>query len=281
MGLTDKDVLVLACPACRGTMKFSGEYVDGEIHHGNLECDKCRRLWKVRDGLPHLVDEQRVEGRDRYLRLIYDLIAPFHDLGVRFVLPAIQFPDSRASRKHYIDQLELDKLVPDEGRPPRVLEVGVGTGANLPLLDIYLPLHVDVEIWGVDLSRRMIDQCRRSARDGRGARLALADAHVLPFPDASFDRVFHVGAINGYRDPQLALAEMARVAKPGTPIVVVDERLDPGREHLLVHRIAFRALTAFDSVTGAPTGLVPDGAEEPEVTVVSRFYYCMKFRVPA
>ena len=35
MGLTDKDVLVLACPACRGTMKFSGEYVHGEIHHGH------------------------------------------------------------------------------------------------------------------------------------------------------------------------------------------------------------------------------------------------------
>ena len=110
--------------------------------------------------------------------------------------------------------------------------------------------------------------------------LALADGHDLPFPDASFDRVYNVGGIGTYRDPGRALAEMARVARPDTPIVVVDEQLDPDRAHSLYHRLMFRALTLYDPAPRCPRAHVPPDAVNVAEEQASRFYYCLTFRMP-
>lgn len=284
MSLSRDDVGTLACPACRGALDFEGRLRAERLGDGHLCCHGCARRWPVRDGLPRLVDEGTVQGMDRLLRPIYELIAPFHDSGAEIVLPILQFPDPEARRENYIEQLALDALASErDGRPLRLLEVGIGGGANVPLLEQALPRDLDIELWGVDLSRGMMRQCQRRLRwspPERRVRLTLADAHNLPFPDETFDRVFHVGAINGYHDRARALAEMARVARRGTPIVVVDEELDPGRGHSLVHRIAFLALTWYDSDPHAPRRAVPAGAIDVEVTAISRFYYCLRFRLP-
>lgn len=278
------DVAVLACPACRGALEFHGLHVRGEaLDLGHLHCRDCRRTWPVRAGIPHLFDDSRVRGSDRLLRLVYDCIAPLHDAAARFVLPLAQGSSIATTRDAYMARLELGDLQPrPEGAPLRILEVGVGAGANLPLIERDLPLDLDVELWGLDLSAGMLAQCRRrlACHHGRRVRLLLADAHSLPFPDASFDRVFHVGGVAGYHDPRRALAEMARVARPQTPIVVVDEQLDPGRSHGLYYRLQFRALTIYDPDPRAPRDELPENAigvvEEP----ASRFYYCLTFRMP-
>ena len=51
-------------------------------------------------------------------------------------------------------------------------------------------------------------------------------AEDLPFADNSFDIVFHVGGINFFSDKPRALAEMLRVAKPRTKLMVADETQD-------------------------------------------------------
>jgi ubiquinone/menaquinone biosynthesis C-methylase UbiE len=91
----------------------------------------------------------------------------------------------------------------------RVLEVGIGTGRiGLPLM------REGVDITGVDISREMLERLREKA--GRHAPpLAIADATHLPFPDGTFGaaiaaHVLHL--IPTWRD---ALAEMARVVRPG------------------------------------------------------------------
>jgi SAM-dependent methyltransferase len=101
----------------------------------------------------------------------------------------------------------------------RVLEVGIGDGANLWLLP---------EGWtvlGVDIARRQLDTCRAHVPTMRG-RLVLAEAEALPFDDATFDAVFSVGGFNYFSDHAAALREMRRVARPGAPVVVADERPD-------------------------------------------------------
>src|SRR5262249_41878849 len=149
-----------------------------------------------------------------------------------------------------------------------------------PWVDRDLPRGLDVELWGVDLSPGMLEHCRRRlARPGsRPMRLALADGHALPFPDASFDRVYNAGGIGTHRDPQRALAEMARVARPGTPIVVVDEQLDPRESQGLYHRLMFRALTLYDPAPRCPVAHLPPNAIDVIEEQVSRFYYCLTFR---
>ncbi len=285
MHLTREDVALLACPVCRGTLRFDGRIYEDRLGQGVLECQDCGRPWAVQNGLAALYDERRVQGLDRMLRPVYDLIAPVHDLAVNLSLPILQFPDLDNGRHNYIARLDLPRLNRGfRGDPLRILEVGIGAGANVRLIEDQLASDLDVELWGLDLSRGMMRQCQRNLRwhpPTRRVRLLLADAHVLPFPDATFDRVFHVGAINGYRDRRAALAEMARVAKPGTPIVVVDEELDPRRSHSLYHRLAFRSITTYDPDPRSPRAELPAEAVNIEETAVSRFYYCLRFEMPA
>ena len=129
----------------------------------------------------------------------------------------------------------------------------------------------------------MLRECRkRLVRDRHaGVRLLLADGHALPFPDGVFDRVLNIGGIGGYRDPAAALAEMARVAVPGTPIVVVDEQLDESRRNGLLYRAAFRALTFYVAESKSPRSLLPAGAHDVIDEQPARCYYCLTFRMPA
>jgi ubiquinone/menaquinone biosynthesis C-methylase UbiE/uncharacterized protein YbaR (Trm112 family) len=264
---------VLACPGCRGTLAW------GE---GALRCSGCGTAWPVVEGLPRLFREEEVRGKDRFLRVIYDGLPWLHDPLTTLLTPLLQGRSERELRERYLARLELDALEPRPGGPPlRILEVGIGTGANLPLLARALPLGLDVEIWGVDLSEGMLRGCReRVAREGhRGVRLLMADAHALPFPDHTFDRVFEIGGINGYRDPGRALAEMARVARPGTPLVVVDEQLDAGARTLR-DRLAFRLLTFYTRQARCPQARLPAAAVDITETQLSRFYFCLSFRMP-
>jgi ubiquinone/menaquinone biosynthesis C-methylase UbiE len=200
------------------------------------------------------------------------------------MLPLLQFGSEQSLRDGYMRRLELGALQPHpDGTPVRILEVGIGCGANLPLIARDLPARLAVEVWGVDLSEGMLAQCRRRitrAPSGPSAKLLVADAHGLPFADGMFDRVFHVGGIAAFGRPEIALAEMARVARRGTPIVVVDEQLDERAAPCLYQRLAYRALTMFAPSAGSPIALLPADATEVIDEQVSRFYYSLTFRMP-
>jgi ubiquinone/menaquinone biosynthesis C-methylase UbiE len=76
----------------------------------------------------------------------------------------------------------------------------------------------------VYISWGMLKRCRkRLAKWKRTAELFQGEAERLPFRDGIFDVVFHVGGINFFNDKARAIAEMIRVAKPGTKVVIVDE----------------------------------------------------------
>ncbi len=66
--------------------------------------------------------------------------------------------------------------------------------------------------------------------------MILGEAETLPFHDHSFDAVLSIGGFNHFNDPEGALREMARVAKPGAPVVVSDELPDL-TDRMLGHRI--------------------------------------------
>jgi SAM-dependent methyltransferase len=61
-----------------------------------------------------------------------------------------------------------------------------------------------------------------------GARLDLvADAHVLPFPDASFDFVFSLAVFEHLHSPWIAAREIARVLRPGGQVYTLAAFLQP------------------------------------------------------
>src|SRR4029453_18234544 len=134
--MTLADVGTLACPACRGPLEFEGQLAGNDLASGVLRCGRCVRGWPVRDGLPRLVDENLVPRADRFMRVLYDWLAPLHDPVTRALFPPLQGTSERAARDGYMRRLALGGLRPSaDGRRLRILEVGVGAGANLPLLE--------------------------------------------------------------------------------------------------------------------------------------------------
>jgi SAM-dependent methyltransferase len=134
----------------------------------------------------------------------FDAIAASYDRDY-----ALSGPESRA---------RMDRVLGVLGTAPlRILDLGVGTGRELPhLLDAG---HTPV---GLDASRAMLDRCARRARRVTlvQADFWCASAHApLPFDDASFDAAIalhgtlahppDVGAVCGLA------AELARVVRPG------------------------------------------------------------------
>lgn len=98
-----------------------------------------------------------------------------------------------------------------------VLEVAVGTGLNLP------NYPAAVTLTGLDLSAGMLDLARARSRDlGRAVTLREGSAHALPFPDAAFDTVVCTFGLCAIPDPATAVAEMARVLRPGGRLILVD-----------------------------------------------------------
>jgi SAM-dependent methyltransferase len=92
----------------------------------------------------------------------------------------------------------------------RLLDVGTGTGALAAALAAATSTS---EIVGIDPSAGFVE----AARAGGSARVRfdVGDAQSLPYPDASFDQVLSLLALNFVPDPGKALREMRRVTRPG------------------------------------------------------------------
>jgi SAM-dependent methyltransferase len=122
----------------------------------------------------------------------------------------------------------------------RLLDVAIGDGVYTS----WLP--EDWSIVGVDVSTTQLAACRRR-NSGRNLRLVLGEAEDLPFRDREFDAILSNGGFNHFTDPEAALREMARVAKPGAPVVIADEMPDfldlghrlglPGLDHWIASRL--------------------------------------------
>ncbi|MGH2683396.1 MAG: class I SAM-dependent methyltransferase [Actinomycetota bacterium] len=103
-----------------------------------------------------------------------------------------------------------------------VLEIGIGTGRNLP----YYP--ADAGITGVDLSSAMLDQARRRLRElGRDVDLKVGDAQALDLPDEAYDTVVVTLALCSVPDERRALSEAYRVLRPGGALLLLEHVRSP------------------------------------------------------
>ena len=139
----------------------------------------------------------------RQVQRAYELYAPIYD----FIFDWIFAPGRAAA----IARLGLR---PTDG----VLEVGIGTGLNLPL---YPP---SVRLTGIDLSQEMLDKAveRVQTLAMPNVTLKVMDATSMSFGDNEFDKAVATYVISAVPDPVSVLREMRRVVRPGGTIVILN-----------------------------------------------------------
>jgi len=137
------------------------------------------------------------------IKRAYAILSPVYD----FLFDKVFYPGRVAA----IDLLEIK---PGD----RVLEVGVGTGLNLPLYPR------DCEVTGIDISEGMLRKADERVRTYgmTNTRLMVMDASKLEFPENSFDRVIATYVISAVPDPVKTLLEMRRVCKPSGHLVILN-----------------------------------------------------------
>jgi SAM-dependent methyltransferase len=235
-----------------------------------LTCAACKRGYPVVAGIPHFIQQDALTGQNRRFAYLYDWFSWVYRAFSRAAFAVIGMSEEEGRRE------VLDRLEPHGGR---VLEVSIGPGVNLP----YLMDRPDVgEVHGLDISLGQLKRCASYTR-GKGWRvpLYLGNAEALPFDDATFDSVFHVGGINFFNDKAKAICEMVRVAKPGARILICDETERGAKAYERTLPGFSQSFKDGRGPVSAPVDSVPEGMEELRVFDVWKgWMYCVEFRKP-
>lgn len=148
-------------------------------------------------------------------------------------------------------ELRADRLGRD------VLEIGAGSGSAAQQA---LRRNPELSWIAIDIDPQMTRAAAARLRVFPTASVKTADATVMPFPDESFDSVVSCLMLHHIVDWERAVAEVARVLRPGgtflgydlvrTPLASLFHRLD-GSPHRLIVPTDFRAECAKHELTVA------------------------------
>jgi phosphatidylethanolamine/phosphatidyl-N-methylethanolamine N-methyltransferase len=139
----------------------------------------------------------------RQVERAYELYAPVYD----FIFNWIFAPGREAAIRYLAVK-----------RGETILEVGIGTGLNLPLYP------ASCRLTGIDLSQEMLDKAVERAQKLAMPNVVLKvmDATSMDFADNEFDKAVATYTISAVPDPVAVLREMRRVVKPGGTLVILN-----------------------------------------------------------
>lgn len=125
----------------------------------------------------------------------------------------------------------------------RVLEVGIGSGLNLP----YYTANTE-RVVGLDPSPKLLEMTRRAADHLRiPIDLIEGSAESIPLHNRSIDTIVTTWTMCSIPDVQRALSEMRRVLKPGGRLLFVEHGRSP---ELGVRRWQDRLTPAWRCISG-------------------------------
>jgi SAM-dependent methyltransferase len=186
---------LLVCPRCRGALSGIDE----------LRCSACGVGFPVRGGIPRMSDG--AERRDERMAAEWQAQGHAHAL---YMDPTYIMNDW--------EREVLPRLADWLGDVPGTLiDIGCGVGklgAALTTLG-----RAPAALVGTDFQGTLLDEIRVGY-----SGLVEADVHRLPFKDAAFSAAITTNALHHFPEPEVAMAEIARVLQPGGVLVAYDPR---------------------------------------------------------
>jgi ubiquinone/menaquinone biosynthesis C-methylase UbiE len=122
-------------------------------------------------------------------------------------------PQGRDYKAAVLESLEL-------GPEQVVLDVGCGPGTDLAAMAGFVA--PDGVVIGVDNDERMVNEAAQRTAGLLGVEVRRGDAHALPLADASVDRARTDRVLQHVADPAAAVADIARVLRPGGVVVFAE-----------------------------------------------------------
>jgi demethylmenaquinone methyltransferase / 2-methoxy-6-polyprenyl-1,4-benzoquinol methylase len=158
----------------------------------------------MRDRLGSAFDSP--DGKSRYVRRLFSTIADRYDL----ITVLLSYGQDRRWKRRLVSMAPI--------RPgARVLDLACGTG------DItYAVQDAGASGIGLDITARMVELARAKRPHGSQPRFLVGDMMRLPFLDATFDVVTTGYGIRNVPVIAQALAELARVLRPGGVLLSLD-----------------------------------------------------------
>jgi SAM-dependent methyltransferase len=161
------------------------------------------------------------------------------------------------------DRMGLRALLPATG--DSLVELGAGFGR---LANEYTGYRRVVLL---DLSGIQLEAARERLKDDRRYEIVEGDMFALPFEDASFDTVVCIRVIHHFEDPRPAIAEMARVLRPGG-VLVLEAANKRNLRAILLYALRRRKASPFKRGSEPATSayLVPDRFRRKEASPEGR-----------
>lgn len=181
----------LRCPDC-------GRPLDA-IDDRTLRCTGAGHVFPIRDGVPRFTDDSTSTAR--YFGYMWGEQAP----NVA--------PPTRPSPYHLHAMQQALDAPPLEGL---ILDAGCGEGIDLAMV----ALDPGCEIIGVELSSGGVRTSLARTAGLERAHIVQGDLLRIPIASQTFDAAYSYGVVHHTRDPGLAVREIARTLKPGSPLLL-------------------------------------------------------------
>lgn len=168
--------------------------------------------------------------KNALLELYYSIIGPQlrtpHGFLGRWIMgPILKSINTRISNKTLVAM----NIGPDQN----VIDLGCGTGLAYEALKT---TGHRTEFTGLDLSEVMINSCRRQFRkDVLAGKLKLVQANLekIPLDSESYDHALTVNTIYFWDNPDLVMAEIRRILKPGASLAISFRSAEKMAQHPL------------------------------------------------
>ena len=184
--------------------------------HGNLvlnsvdeiSCPKCRRRYKVKEGIPVMLDNENVKGE--YNVKVFENHAGKYDKWFEILKGGVLFKNEVKALKLLLKDVDIGESV----------EIGVGTGRFAQALGVK---------YGLDPAFKPLLFAKE-----RGIIVVQGVAENLPFRDETFDSAIMIVTICFVKDLERSLREANRILRKGGNIVIgyIDRETKWGKLYL-------------------------------------------------